>query len=37
LIRAFGSIEGIRQAPVEQLMAIPGITRALAERVKAGL
>jgi excinuclease ABC subunit C len=37
LLRTFGSLEGIRQAPVEELMAIPGITRALAERVKAGL
>jgi excinuclease ABC subunit C len=37
LLRAFGSVEGIRQAPVEDLMNIPGITRALAERVKAGL
>jgi excinuclease ABC subunit C len=37
LIRAFGSVEGIRQAAVEDLMSIPGITRALAERVKAGL
>lgn len=37
LIRTFGSLEGIRQAPLEDLMAIPGITRDLAERVKAGL
>jgi excinuclease ABC subunit C len=37
LLRTFGSVEGIRQAPVEDLMSIPGITRALAERVKAGL
>ena len=37
LIRAFGSLDGVRQAPVEDLMNIPGITRALAERVKAGL
>jgi excinuclease ABC subunit C len=37
LIRTFGSVEGIRQAAVEDLMSIPGITRTLAERVKAGL
>ncbi|HLC04933.1 MAG TPA: excinuclease ABC subunit UvrC [Anaerolineales bacterium] len=37
LIRRFGSIDGIRQAPIEELVNIPGITRALAERVKAGL
>jgi excinuclease ABC subunit C len=37
LIRAFGDLEGIRRAKVEDLMAIPGINRGLAERVKAEL
>jgi excinuclease ABC subunit C len=37
LLRAFGDVAGIRQAPVEKLMAIPGINRQLAERVKSDL
>ncbi len=35
LIKAFGSIEGIQKANVEDVAAIPGITRAIAERIKA--
>jgi excinuclease ABC subunit C len=35
LLRTFGDLEGIRQAKVEELMAIPGVTKSLAERVKA--
>ncbi|HSB90017.1 MAG TPA: excinuclease ABC subunit UvrC [Anaerolineales bacterium] len=35
LLRAFGDLDAIRRAPVEDLMAIRGMTRALAERVKA--
>jgi hypothetical protein len=27
----------VREAPVEQIAAVPGIGRALAERIKAGL
>jgi excinuclease ABC subunit C len=37
LIRAFGDLDGIRQAEIEELIAIPGVTRSLAERVKAEL
>ncbi|HET7010861.1 MAG TPA: excinuclease ABC subunit UvrC [Anaerolineales bacterium] len=37
LLRAFGDIESIRRAPIEQLAAVPGITRQLAERVKADI
>jgi excinuclease ABC subunit C len=37
LVRVFGDLEGIRKAKVEDLMAIPGINRGLAERVKAEL
>ncbi|NIS81824.1 MAG: excinuclease ABC subunit UvrC [Anaerolineales bacterium] len=37
LIRVFGDVEGIRKADVEDLVAIPGISRGLAERVKAEL
>ncbi len=34
LLTAFGTIEAIRQAPVEELMKIKGVTRELAERVR---
>jgi excinuclease ABC subunit C len=37
LLRAFGDVEGIRRAGIEQLTAIPGISRELAERVKSEL
>jgi excinuclease ABC subunit C len=37
LLRAFGSIEAIRQADVEELAAVPGMTRSAAESVKAYL
>jgi excinuclease ABC subunit C len=37
LLKAFGDLEGIRNADVEEIAAIPGITRSLAELVKAGL
>lgn len=37
LLRTFGDIEGLREAEVEELTAIPGITSDLAERVKAAL
>jgi excinuclease UvrABC nuclease subunit len=36
-VKAFGGVEGIRRAGLEELMAVPGITRKLAERVKAEL
>ena len=34
LLKKFGSVRGIREASVEELMSIPGVTKALAERVK---
>lgn len=34
LLRHFGSLEAIRQARVEELASIPGMTRRLAEKVK---
>ncbi len=37
LLQAFGGLEGIRRASVEDLAAVPGISRELAERVKAEL
>ncbi len=37
LLRKFGSLEAIRQASVEELAAVPGMTRAAAEQVKAHL
>ncbi len=38
LLRAFNKdIEAIRQASIEQLVAVPGITREIAENIKAAL
>lgn len=37
LLRAFGSVEAIREADVDDLEAVSGISRELAERVKAEL
>ena len=37
LIRQFGSVQGIRDAPVEEVAAVAGMTRRLAETVKASL
>lgn len=37
LIRSFGDVAAIRQASVEALMAVPGISRQLAEKVKSEL
>ena len=37
LIRRFGSVQGVRMAPTEEVAAVPGITRSLAERIKAAL
>jgi excinuclease ABC subunit C len=34
LLTAFGSLEGIREAPVEELMKVKGITRETAERLR---
>lgn len=34
LLKTFGSIEGIRQASIEELAAVPGMTRKAAEEVK---
>ena len=37
LLKVFGSIKRVRDAPVEQIAAVPGIGRALATRIKATL
>jgi excinuclease ABC subunit C len=37
LLRVFGSIKRVREAPVEQIAAVPGIGRALAAKIKATL
>ncbi|MDQ7029843.1 MAG: excinuclease ABC subunit UvrC [Ardenticatenia bacterium] len=34
LLRRFGSVDGIRRASVEELAAVPGMTKTLAQRVK---
>ncbi len=37
LLRVFGSARRVREAPVEQIAAVPGIGRRLAEQIKASL
>ena len=37
LLRVFGSAKRVREAPVEQVAAVPGIGPALAVKIKAGL
>jgi len=37
LLRVFGSMKRVREAPVEQIAAVPGIGAALAARIKAHL
>ena len=37
LLKVFGSAKRVREAPVEQVAAVPGIGRALAQRIKAHL
>ncbi len=37
LLRAFGSLDGIRSASIDELAATPGMTRPVAERVKEAL
>src|SRR5688500_8949363 len=37
LLRVFGSMKRVKEAPVEQIAAVPGIGPALASKIKAGL
>ena len=37
LLRRFGSIQGIKEAPVDDIAAVPGLTRSLAIRLKQTL
>jgi excinuclease ABC subunit C len=37
LLRHFGSLKGIQEAPTEELLAVPGISRTVAEQIKAAL
>jgi excinuclease ABC subunit C len=37
LLRVFGSAKRVREAPLEQIAAVPGISTALAARIKEGL
>ena len=37
LLRQFGSVQAVRDAPVDHIAAVVGMTRGLAERVKASL
>ncbi len=37
LLKVFGSAKRVREAPVEQIAAVPGISRNLAEKIKAYL
>jgi excinuclease ABC subunit C len=37
LLKVFGSVKRVRDAPVEQIAAVPGISRSLAQRIKTTL
>jgi excinuclease ABC subunit C len=37
LLRVFGSIKRVREAPVEQIAAVPGIGASLAQKIKTAL
>jgi excinuclease ABC subunit C len=37
LLRRFGSLQGIREASVDDIAAVPGLTRSLALRLKQAI
>jgi excinuclease ABC subunit C len=37
LLRRFGSVKGIQEAGTDELLTVPGITRSVAEQIKAAL
>jgi excinuclease ABC subunit C len=37
LLTKFGSVHGIKQASMEELMSVPGMSKGLAQRIKDGL
>lgn len=37
LLRRFGSLKAIKEAPTEELLAVPGINRSVAEQIKSNL
>jgi excinuclease ABC subunit C len=37
LMKRFGSLKAIQEAPAEELLAVPGITRSVVEQLKSGL
>jgi excinuclease ABC subunit C len=37
LLKRFGSVAGVKQASIEELSAVPGISAELAERIREGL
>jgi excinuclease ABC subunit C len=37
LLKAFGSVDGVKEASLEALTGVPGVTRELAERIKRDL
>ena len=37
LLRKFGSIQAIKEAPLDEIAAVPGLTRSLAVRLKQTL
>jgi excinuclease ABC subunit C len=37
LLRKFGSVKAIREAPIEEIASTVGFTRSLAEKVKEGV
>jgi excinuclease ABC subunit C len=37
LLRRFGSVQAIKEAPVDEIAAVPGLTRSLAVRLKQTL